>query len=237
MTFQTNSLWEIIVSCFSKDVWRLVYPALLQTLYMVGLSALYTFIGGMIFGIILYISNPTGLKVSTKLYNPLSSIINALRSFPSMIMIIITLPLARLITGQGYGMKAAIIALSISCIPMYARLVENSLLEIDKGKIEACVSMGIDTKKILWKVVIPETVPILIRSFIVALIAIISMTAIAGSFGAGGLGNVAIQYGFKRFRYDIMLATVVVLVVMAQVIQLIGDRIVKMVLKKRHQVS
>ena len=237
MTFQTNSLGEIIVSCFSKDVWRLVYPALLQTLYMVGLSALYTFIGGMIFGIILYISNPTGLKVSTKLYNPLSSIINALLSFPSMIMIIITLPLARLITGQGYGMKAAIIALSISCIPMYARLVENSLLEIDKGKIEACVSMGIDTKKILWKVVIPETVPILIRSFIVALIAIISMTAIAGSFGAGGLGNVAIQYGFNRFRYDIMLATVVVLVVMAQVIQLIGDRIVKMVLKKRHQVS
>lgn len=236
MTFQTHSLLEIVQSAFTTDVWGLVWPAFLDTMYMVALASLLTFIGGVLIGIILYTTHDEGLTPLPTFYNMLSSIVNALRSLPSLIMIIITLPVARAITGRGYGMPAVIIALTVSCVPMYARLVENSLLSIERGKVEAALSMGSGHLKILSQVIIPETVTQIIRSFIVAIIAIISMTAIAGSFGAGGLGNIAVQYGFNRFRYDVMLITVILLIVVAQVIQWIGDLIARMILKKRHKI-
>lgn len=236
MTFETHSLLEIIQSAFTPDVWGLVWPAFLDTMYMVALASLLTFIGGVLIGIILYTTHDEGLTPLPTFYNALSSIVNALRSLPSLIMIIIILPVARTITGKGYGMPAVIIALTVSCVPMYARLVENSLLSIERGKVEAALSMGSGHLKILSRVIIPETLTQIIRGFIVAIIAIISMTAIAGSFGAGGLGNIAVQYGFNRFRYDIMLITVILLIVVAQVIQWIGDLIARMILKKRHKI-
>lgn len=234
MTFKTHSLFEIISSAFGYDVWLLLWPAIISTLYMVSIATIITLIVGIALGMVIFMTDPDSLVPMPVFNHIVGSIINALRSLPSMIMIIITLPLARLITGKGYGSDACIIALAMSCIPMYARLVENCLFEIDKGKIEAAKSMGISNFFILMTVVLPESYPSIIRSFTVAVIAIISMTALAGCFGAGGIGNVAVQYGFNRFRYDILIATVVILVAFAQLVQLGGIFCVKQVLKKRH---
>lgn len=234
MTFETHSLKEILISAFSAEVWELLWPAFISTLYMVAIATIITLIAGIIIGMLLVLLGKDGLIPKPFIYRILSSVINALRSLPSMIMIIITLPLARAITGKGYGANACIIALAFSCIPMYARLVENSLLEVAKGKIEAAKAMGTGNARIMFTVILPEAFPSIIRSFTVAVIAIISMTALAGSFGAGGIGNVAVQYGFNRFRYDILIATVFVLIVLAEIIQLIGDFGARLVLKHRH---
>ena len=234
MTFKTHSLWEILASAFGSEVWVLLWPAVLSTLYMVGIATIITLIVGIFLGMIIFVTDKDGLVPMPVINKVLGSAINALRSLPSMIMIIMTLPLARLITGKGYGADACIIALAMSCIPMYARLVENCLFEIDRGKIEAAKSMGVGNLTILMTVVLPETLPSIIRSFTVAVIAIISMTALAGCFGAGGIGSIAVQYGFNRFRYDILIATVVILVVFAELVQLFGSFCAKSVLKKRH---
>ncbi|MFA5658929.1 MAG: methionine ABC transporter permease, partial [Oscillospiraceae bacterium] len=164
----------------------------------------------------------------------LGGIINALRSLPQIIMIIVMLPVARLLVGQAYGVNACIIALAASCIPMFARLVESSLLEIPKGKIEAAKAMGSDNFRILFRVMIPESLPSLIRAFTVALIAIISMTALAGNFGAGGIGDIAVRFGFQRFQHDVLFATVFVLIIVVQFVQLTGDLFSKLLLKKWH---
>lgn len=234
MTFEKYSLGEILKSAFSREVWDLLFPALLSTLYMVAVATAITLVIGILIGMLLVMTGKDGLVPKLVFYRILSSVINALRSLPSMIMIIITLPLARAITGKGYGANACIIALAFSCIPMYARLVENSLLEVSKGKIEAAKAMGTGNARILFTVIFPEALPSIIRSFTVAVIAIVSMTALAGSFGAGGIGNVAVQYGFNRFRYDILIATVFILIVFAEIIQHIGDFGARLVLKRRH---
>lgn len=234
MTFATNSLGEILKSAFSAETWNMLLPSLWSTIYMVFVAVIIMLIFGTLIGIVLVLTDKDGLHPMRTLNNVLGAVINALRSLPSMIMIIITLPLARLITGQGYGPNACIIALAISCIPMYARLVENNLFEVDKGKIEAAKAMGISNGKILLTVIVPEAVPAIIRSFTVAIISVLSMTALAGAFGAGGIGNIAIQYGFNRFRYDILIATVFILIVFAELVQLAGDCCAKLVLKKRH---
>jgi len=149
-------------------------------------------------------------------------------------MIIVMLPVARLLVGQAYGVNACILALAASCIPMFARLVESSLLEIPKGKIEAAKAMGSGSLRILFMVMIPEALPSLIRGFTVAVIAIISMTALAGNFGAGGIGDIAVRFGFQRFQHDILFATVFVLIIMVQFVQFTGDLLSKLLLKKWH---
>ena len=150
-----------------------------------------------------------------------------------MIMIIITLPLARALLGQSYGVNACIIALAASCIPMYARLVQGSLIEIPKGKIEAAKAMGSTSAEIVFRVMLPEAFPGIIRGFTVALIGIISMTALAGSFGAGGIGDIAVRYGYNRFYHDMLIAAVLVLIVMVEITQLAGDFISNAILRKR----
>ncbi|ACV23587.1 Methionine import system permease protein MetP [Slackia heliotrinireducens] len=233
MTFATHSLQEIIASAFSAEVWALLGPACLDTLYMILMATVLTFGFGTLIGIVLAWTNATGLDSRPAFYQPLSALINALRSLPSMIMIILTLPLARAITGKGYGANACIIALAMSCIPMCARLVETALLEVDRGKIEAAKAMGASNTRIMFTVVLPEAVPSIFRSFGVVVIAILSMTALAGAFGAGGIGNIAVQYGFNRFRYDILIATVLILVVFAELVQLMFEGMARMVLKRR----
>lgn len=234
MTFHNSTLGEILKSAFGPEVWEKMWPAIGETLYMLGMALVIMLAFGLILGMALYVTDPNGLKPMNKFNTVLSAIVNALRSLPSMIMIIITIPLGRLITGQGYGSGACIIALAISCIPMFGRLVSNNFLEVASGKIEAARAMGAENLTILLQVVFPESLPALIRSFVVAVISVLSMTALAGAFGAGGIGYLAVQFGFNRFRYDILIATVVVLIVMAELIQLIGDFFARLVLKKRH---
>jgi D-methionine transport system permease protein len=227
---------DLVASAFSAETWAIVTPAIWQTLYMTVFTTILTGIFGLLLGVVLVVTDQDGLHPKPKFNSVLGAVINALRSLPSVIIIILTLPLSRLIIGISYGPKACIIALAVTCIPMFARLVENSILEIPKGKIEAAKSMGTPNRTIILQVLLPESFPTLVRSFTITTIAVISTTAIAGSFGAGGLGDVAIRYGYARFRGDILLAAVIVLVILVELVQFLGDGISKRVLKKRHLV-
>lgn len=237
MTFANSTLREILASAFSREVFvEMLLPSIWDTLYMVGSALVIMVIVGLMLGMLLYYTDISGLKPMPKFNGILSMIVNALRSLPSMIMIIITLPFARMITGQGYGSGACIIALAISCIPMFGRLVSNNMVEVSKGKVEAARSVGAGNMMILFRIILPECFPGMIRSFTVAVISVISMTALAGAFGAGGIGYLAVQYGFNRFRYDILIDTVVALILLAQIVQWIGDGAANLVLKKRHMI-
>jgi D-methionine transport system permease protein len=162
------------------------------------------------------------------------AIINAVLSLPSMIVVILFLPLSKFIVGVPYGPRAFIVSLSIVCIPIFSRMVENSILEVSKGKVEAAKAMGASNCDIIFKVMLPESLPTLIRNFVVLTITLISITAIAGSFGAGGLGELAVRFGYNRYRSDILAAVIIVLLIVVECLQLFGAFISKKILKKRH---
>jgi D-methionine transport system permease protein len=228
------TLWETIVSAFSAKTWAIVTPAIGETLYMVLCTTILTVFFGLLLGVLLVITDKDGIHPCPRFSLIAGSVVNGFRSLPSMIVIILTLPLSRLIVGRSYGPQACIIALAVTCIPMFGRLVESSILEVSKGKIEAARSMGAKNREIVLKVLIPEALPSLIRSFTIAIIAIISTTALAGTLGAGGLGDVAVRFGYSRFKTDILLAAVLVMIVIVQVVQFTGNSLSKLVLKKRH---
>lgn len=232
MNLKTNTLWEVLRSAFGKAVWSQLWPAIGDTMYMVVYSALITLVLGLALGVILYITAPGGIRPAPIFNKIVGTVVNCLRSLPQMIMIIVTLPLARAILGRGYGAGACIIALAASCTPMFGRMVESALTEVNKGKIEAAKAMGSSTAQIIFLVLLPEALASLARAFTMALIAIVSMTALAGSFGAGGIGDIAVRYGFNRFQHDILIATVLVLIVMVQIIQFLGDSASRTLLKK-----
>lgn len=234
MSLDKYSFWAVLKHAFSKEVWEIMWPAVWDTLYMVVFSAVITLVFGIILGTILSAIAKDGVRPVPVLNGTMGAIINCLRSLPQMIMIIITLPLARAILGQSYGANACIIALAASCIPMFARLVQGAFVEIPKGKIEAAKSMGSSSVKIVFCIMLPEAFPAIIRAFTIALIGIISMTALAGNFGAGGIGDIAVRYGFNRFQHDILMASVLVLIIMVQMVQVAGDFFSNLILRKRH---
>ena len=233
MNLNKGNLLDVIKSAFSSQTWAIVAPAIWETIYMTIMTIIFTLLFGLLLGIVLVVTDKQGLHPIPTLNKVLGSLVNILRSLPSMILIILTLPLSRLIIGISYGPQACILALVASCVPMFGRLVESSILEVPKGKLEAAKSMGSNNFHIIAKVLIPEALPSLVRSFTIAVIAIISTTALAGSFGAGGLGDVAVRFGYSRFKTDILLATVLVLVLLVQLTQLIGDLLYKRILHKR----
>ncbi|MDR1509437.1 MAG: ABC transporter permease [Synergistaceae bacterium] len=228
------TLAEAVSSAFGPKTWAIILPAIYDTLYMALFTTLLTAFFGILLGILLVVINQDGIYPCRRLSAVIGALVNGLRSLPSIIVIILTLPLSRMIIGVSYGPKACIIALSVTCIPMFGRLVESSIMEVQQGKIEAARSMGAKNGHIVLKVMIPEALPSLIRSFTVTVIVVISTTAIAGMLGAGGLGDVAVRFGYNRFKTDILIAAVLVMIVMVQAIQVIGDSISKSVLKKRH---
>jgi len=234
MSFSKYSFWEVVKHAFSKEVWDTIWPAVWDTLYMVALSAVITLVLGVLLGIGLSVISKEGVKPMPILSGTSGTVVNCLRSLPQMIMIIVTLPIARMILGQSYGVNACIIALAASCIPMYARLVQGAFVEIPKGKIEAAKAMGSSSATIVFRVMLPEAIPSIIRGFTVALIGIISMTALAGNFGAGGIGDIAVRFGFNRFYHDMLIASVLVLIVMVEIVQIAGDFISNLILRKRH---
>ncbi len=234
MSLMNTPLWEVIKGSFAPEIWQVLLPAVLETLYMTGLSSVIMLGFGLLLGILLTVTNPNGLVPLKALYTGSGWIINVLRSLPQMIMIILMIPVARLIFGRSYGSDACIIAIAASCIPMYARIVESSLLEIAKGKVEAAKSIGSTNAQIIFRILLPETIPSLIRGFTVAVITIISMTALAGMFGAGGIGDIAVRFGYQRFQHDLLFAAVYVLIIMVQIVQLLGDFTSRQILKKRN---
>lgn len=236
MSLLDSSFWEVFLASLSPEIWKELWGPIGETLYMTVISSLIMLMFGVIIGILLDITNPNGL-IPLKISYALSGwLINCLRSLPQMIMIILMIPVARLIFGKSYGTNACIIAIAASCIPMYARIVESSLLEIDKGKVEAAQAMGSRNISIIFKVLLPETLPSLIRGFTVSVITVLSMTALAGMFGAGGIGDIAVRYGYQRFQHDRLFACVYILIVLVQLIQGIGNMVSKKMLKTRNLV-
>ncbi len=233
MNFNNSDFWGILKSAFSTDTWAIVAPAILDTLYMTFVTTVLTLLFGVLLGIILVATDKNGVHPMPVFNSVLGAVVNVLRSLPSMILIILTLPLSRLIIGISYGPQACIIALVASCVPMFGRLVESSILEVAKGKLEAAKSMGTSNAQIIFKVLLPEALPSLIRNFTIAVIAIISTTALAGTFGAGGLGDIAVRFGYTRFKTDILIAAVLVLVVLVELVQLAGDFFSRHLSKKR----
>jgi D-methionine transport system permease protein len=236
MNLNTSSLGQVLESSASGEVWSYVWPAIGSTLYMLAVTTVFTFVLGLGLGIVLVVTDKDGIKPLPAFNAVLGAIVNVLRSFPSMILIILLLPLSRLILHKTYGANACILALVGSCFPMLGRLVESSIQEVAKGKLEAAKAMGTTNGNIVLKVFLPEALPSLVRSLTVTVIAILGTTALAGSFGAGGLGDVAVRFGYNRFRTDVLIPTVLVLVVLVQSIQALGGAAARGIARKRYLV-
>ena len=219
----------------SSDTVEYLITATQETLYMVSISSIFALILGVPIGVLLVVTDKNGVFPLVKINKVIGFFINVIRSMPEMILIIILLPLAKLIVGTTLGANAAIISISIGSAPLMARIIETSLKEVEFGKIEAAEAMGATVFEIIRKVLIPEALPSIIRGITIVIIGIIGFTAIAGAIGAGGLGSLAIRYGYQRFRTDILIGTVLVLLIIVQLIQAIGDFIARVIDKKRYK--
>lgn len=206
---------------------EILIQGLKETVYMVGYSTIFAVILGFILAIILILTDENGLKPNKFIYGILDLIINVLRSFPFIILMIAMIPLTKLIVGKSIGTPAAIVPLTIGAAPFAARVIESALKEVDPGLIEAAKSFGATTTQILFKVMIKESFPSIVRGIILTIINLIGYSAMAGAIGAGGLGDVAIKYGYNRFKTDIMIYTVLVLIVIVQLIQSFGNVLYK----------
>lgn len=217
-----------------EQIVTLVGSATLQTLSMVFLSTLFSLILGFPLGILLCVTDPvSGIMPKPVLNQVLSRIVNILRSFPFIILMILLFPLSRIIVGTSIGTRATIVPLSIAAAPFVARIIETSLKEVDPGVIQAAKAMGSTNMQIIVKVLVPEAMPSLVSDITLTIINLIGYSAMAGAIGGGGLGDLAIRYGYQRFRTDIMVAAVVVILVLVEVIQFIGTKISSRLMAKR----
>ena len=198
-----------------------------QTLLMVLFATLFGYVFGLPLGIVLFLSDKDGIKPNAKLYRVLDLIVNIGRSIPFIILLILIIPFTRLLVGKSYGTAATIVPLTVSAIPFIGRMVESSLKEVDKGVIEAAVSLGATNSQIITKVLLTEALPSLINGATICVGTIIGYSAMAGAVGGGGLGDIAIRYGYYRYQTDIMLITVVIIVILVQLLQYIGTTIAK----------
>ena len=209
--------------------WERLLPMLIEetgnTLYMTIPSTLFAYILGVPLGVLLVITRKDGIMPKPQLNNVLGVLVNLLRSVPFIILLVMLFPLTRLVMGRGVGTTSIIFPLTISAFPYVARMVESSLLEVDAGVIEASQSMGSSTWHIVSKVLIPEAMPSLINGFAICITTILAYTAMAGTAGGDGLGKLAITYGLNKREYSVMYAASIVLVVLVQIFQIIGNRI------------
>ena len=210
---------------WSSEVTNMSISGIWETLYMTLASTLFGYVFGLPLGIILAISDKEGIKPNQGLYKVLDVVINILRSVPFLILLIILIPFTRLLIGKSYGSTATIIPLVVSAAPFIARMVESSIKEVDKGVIEAAQSMGASTFQIITKVLLVEARTSLIVGVTIALGTILGYSAMAGTVGGGGLGDIAVRYGYYRYQPDIMVVTVVLLILMVQIFQTIGMRL------------
>ena len=190
---------------------------------MVVFSTLFSLLLGFPLGILLCTSDPqSGIRPRPALYQILTRIVNALRSFPFIILMIVLFPLSRVLVGTSIGTKATIVPLSIAAAPFVARIIESALKEVDRGVVQAARAMGSTTMQIIFKVLIPEALPALIDGVTLTIINVIGYSAMAGAIGGGGLGDLAIRYGYQRFRSEIMAIAVIVILLMVELIQMLG---------------
>lgn len=209
-----------------STIMSLVWPATLQTLAMVLASTVFSLILGLPLGILLCVTDPvTGITPRPVLNQVLTRIVNALRSFPFMILMILLFPLSRLIIGTSIGTAATIVPLSIAAAPFVARIIETALKEVDPGVVQAARTMGSTNTQIILKVLLPEALPSLVSGVTLTIINLIGYSAMSGAIGGGGLGDLAIRYGYQRNQPLVMIPAVIIILIMVEVIQFIGSRI------------
>ena len=211
---------------------KIILPAFNETLYMVFLSSLFSIILGIFIGIVLYVTEKGSILENKVLNKVLGIIVNIGRSVPFVILMIAVFPLSKFIVGTTLGSKAAIVPLTVAAIPFVARMIEASLKEIDKGVIEASISMGASEMQIIYKVLIPESISSIISTITTTIISIIGYSAMAGTIGGGGLGSIAITYGYQRYRNDILVISVILMVILVQIVQTVGNMLGKKLNKK-----
>ncbi|MBO4509591.1 MAG: ABC transporter permease [Spirochaetaceae bacterium] len=217
-----------------EQIVSLVGTATLQTLSMVFFSTVFSLILGLPLGILLCVTDPvSGIMPKPILNQILTRIVNVLRSFPFIILMILLFPLARIIVGTSIGTTATIVPLSIAAAPFVARVIESALKEVDPGVVQAARAMGSTNFQIIIKVLLPESMPSLVAGITLTIINLIGYSAMAGAIGGGGLGDLAIRYGYQRFRTDIMVVSVIVILVLVEVIQIIGTKLSSHLLAKR----
>jgi D-methionine transport system permease protein len=216
LTELTQSLWE----------------ATLETLYMVGVSTFFTILLGLPLGVLLVITDAGQILAAPRLNRALGAVVNVGRSLPFIILLVAVIPLTRLLVGTSIGSTAAIVPLTLAAIPFFARVVETALREVDRGLVEAAHSMGCTNWQIIAKVLIPEALPSLVLGLTITIIGLLGYSAMAGAVGGGGLGDLAIRYGYQRFNTQVMIATVVLLIVLVQGIQMLGDRAARRIAKR-----
>ena len=216
----------------SPEMLTLLAKSLWETTYMVAVSGIISALVGIPLGIILVTTDKRHILENTPLNQVLGVIVNAARSTPFIILMVAIIPLTRLIVGTSIGTNAAIVPLSIAAIPFVARIVESALKEVDYGVIEAAQAMGASPREIITKVLLPEAMPAIILGLTLTIISLIGYSAMAGAIGGGGLGDLAIRYGYQRFRADIMLITVIILIGQVQIVQSTGDYLARRLNKK-----
>lgn len=216
-----------------EQILLLVGTSTLETLLMVFFSTFFAVLIGFPLGVLLNITNPYGITPKPLFNLVLSRIIDVLRSFPFVILMIVLLPLTRLILGTAIGTAATIIPLSIAAAPFVARITESALNEVDSGMVQAARAMGSTNIQIIIKVLIPEAFPSVVSGLTLTVINLVSYSAMAGTLGGGGLGDLAIRYGYQRFRTEIMIAAVIVIIIMVALIQFAGTKITNRMMSKR----
>ena len=217
-------------------IFKLVAESTLQTIEMVLWSTVFSLLMGLPLGVLLHVTDREdqgGIIPKPLLNEVLSRIVNILRSFPFLILMIILMPVARFILGTTIGTRAAVVSLSIAAAPFVARVIETSLKEVDPGVIQAAKAMGSTNWQIIVKVMLPEALPSLVSGVTLTIINLIGYSAMAGTIGGGGLGDLAIRYGYQRFRSDVMFAAVVVTIVLVELVQFVGNKISSRLLAKR----
>lgn len=212
---------------------HLVGTATLETLTMVALSTFFSLLLGFPLGIVLCITDPSGIRPRPILNQVMSRIVNILRSFPFIILMILLFPLSRIIIGTSIGTIATIVPLSIAAAPFVARIIESALKEVDPGVIQAARAMGSKDSQIIFMVMLPEALPALVSGVTLTIINLIGYSAMAGAIGGGGLGDLAIRYGYQRFRSDIMIAAVIIILLLVEFIQFFGTRLSRRLIAKR----
>ena len=210
---------------FDASTIAMLKTGIWETVYMTMLSSFLAYVIGLPLGVILVVTDEGGFYPIPWLQKILGLVINLLRSVPFLILLFIVLPLSKIVIGTRIGSPAMIIPLTIAAAPYVARVVESSFREIDAGVIEAAKSMGASTWQIIWKVLLPEAMHSIVLGITLAVISLIGSSAMAGALGGGGLGDLAIRYGYQRFQADTMIATVIVLIALVQVVQSIGNKI------------
>ncbi len=211
----------------SADLLPLLSKALGETVYMVVVSMVLSTAVGVPLGVLLHTTAKGGILESPALNKGIGAVVNAIRSIPFIILLVAIIPFTRLLVGAAIGTTAAMVPLVIAAIPFIGRQVETSLKEVPYGLVEAAESMGATPFQIIWKVLLPEAMPSIASQLTTVVISLVGESAMAGAVGGGGLGDLAIRYGYQRFRPEVMLATVILLIVLVQAVQFLGNRLVK----------